>query len=181
MNVRALESRSGANSDRKIAQPRPSGPAMTSATTEVTTVPYTNGRAPNWPVTGFQVCVNANDQPNLARESSDADTSLYRTSTVRMMMDTANSSVTKWAILSPESELRTLASGRAALVPANLPQSAINEFPKSGRVPWIELEAAAAHSRAIPPWFVRRLASNGGSLQWRPSWRRPVGGPVSAS
>src|SRR6185312_4975860 len=92
-NVSAPEARGGASSDRKMAQPRPSGAAMISATKDVTTVPYMNGSAPNSPVTGFQSCVNAKDQPNLARDRLDAEMSSYSTSAVRSNTPAANRNV----------------------------------------------------------------------------------------
>ena len=69
--VSVLEMPAGANSERKMAEPNPKGTEIRSASTDVTTVPYTNGKAPNSSVTGFQVVENRKAKPNLWRVGAD--------------------------------------------------------------------------------------------------------------
>src|SRR5919201_45695 len=54
----------GASSARKIAAPMPRGTAISSASSDDTTVPYTNGRTPNRSATGSHVEVTRRRQPN---------------------------------------------------------------------------------------------------------------------
>jgi len=66
-----LEIPAGASSERKMAEPNPKGTEIRRARIEVTTVPYTNGKAPNCSVTGFQVLVKRKAKPNLWRVGAD--------------------------------------------------------------------------------------------------------------
>src|SRR2546422_4754165 len=66
-NVNKFEICRGASSARKTEAATPSGTAISSAVADVTTVPKMNGSAPNSSITGSQVRVHRNSQPNLWR------------------------------------------------------------------------------------------------------------------
>src|SRR5690348_898428 len=100
-NASASEMRCGASSARKMAAPTPRGTARTSATIEVTTVPYKNGNAPKCSKTGSQALVAKNFQPKAWREALEFTQSTYRSRLVRRITPAAKTSVRMWAISSP--------------------------------------------------------------------------------
>src|SRR5215472_6549294 len=100
-NSRVSEIRGGASSARKMAAPMPRGTAMNRATAAVTTVPYTNGKAPNSPSMGFQVVVLKKAKPNLCLGIAESRHS-SRTSRIDMRTTVAaKTKVIRRAISSP--------------------------------------------------------------------------------
>ena len=63
-DTRGCRIQSGASSVRYAAVAMPNGTAINSAIREETSVPYINGRAPNWSATGSQVDVTRKWNPN---------------------------------------------------------------------------------------------------------------------
>src|SRR3989442_12270093 len=70
-NVSKFEICRGASSARKTEAATPSGTAISSAVADVTTGPKMNGSAPNSSITGSQVRVHRNSQPNLWRGGTE--------------------------------------------------------------------------------------------------------------
>ena len=91
MNVRAC---GGHNSARKIEMPRPNGNAISTATSDVASVPTIKGIAPNTSPTGFHVVRVMNDQPACARVGSERSHSITPTPTIRASNVTDESAMT---------------------------------------------------------------------------------------
>ena len=62
----------GHSSEMNTAMPRAIGVEIASARMDEYSVPQMNGRAPNWPATGSQVCVVQKLRPNFWMESMDS-------------------------------------------------------------------------------------------------------------
>src|SRR5438309_11834711 len=101
---------SGASSVRYAAVAIPNGTAINSAIREETSVPYINGRAPNWSATGSHVDVTRKWNPNFLIASTDPCHSsqpirITSTTTVSAMANVSHSNA-----LSPKREGRAIAA-----------------------------------------------------------------------
>jgi hypothetical protein len=96
----------GASSERKIATPRLSGRAITSANTDETSVPKMKGNAPYSSFTGSQVVVVKKFQPNFSIESFDPRYDSYPIRTTSAKIATAKIKVRFLKSTSPRLRLR---------------------------------------------------------------------------
>src|SRR5665213_1694450 len=99
--VSAFESFGGASSERKIAEPTPSGTAKSRARNDVMHVPYTNASAPNCPAFGSQTCVTRKCQPNFSRGSAELIQSSYTIAAVTSRISAADTVTSRRTTSSP--------------------------------------------------------------------------------
>ena len=107
-DTRGCRIQSGASSVRYAAVAMPNGTAINSAIREETSVPYINGRAPNWSATGSQVDVTRKWNPNFLMAPTDPIHSSHpvritSTTTVSAMAHVSHSNA-----LSPKREDRAI-------------------------------------------------------------------------
>src|SRR5256714_14425735 len=108
---RIRRSHGGHNSVRKSAVPRERGTDISRASNEETTVPKMKGKAPNSPLTGFQVLVLKNLRPNLCSERLDCLTSSNKMSATITSRETAHAYTRSRKVLSASLPSLVVATG----------------------------------------------------------------------